>query len=146
MKSISEFKLKKVPTEFEKAIIRTSKNSADYIRKFFFEDIGIFESFFTLLLSRSNTTIGYSKISQGGIAGTVVDVKLIAKYAIDALASSVILCHNHPSGNLQPSKQDIDLTKKVISGLKLLDIQVLDHVILTETEHYSFADSGLLIY
>lgn len=95
-------------------------------------------------MNRSNNTIGYAKISQGGVAGTVVDVKIIAKYAIDTLASSVILAHNHPSGNTQPSRADKDITQKIKDSLKLFDISVLDHIILTEDEYFSFADEGLI--
>lgn len=138
----SEYKLTKVKSDFERVKITSSIESADYIRKFYSDDIGIFESSFILLLDRSNHTIGYAKISQGGISGTVVDVRIIAKYAIDSLCSAVILAHNHPSGNLKPSQADERLTKQVFEGLKLLEVQLLDHVILTETDYYSFGDNG----
>ena len=97
-----------------------------------------------MLLNRANKTIGYAKISQGGVSGTVVDVKLIAKYAVESLASGVILAHNHPSGNLTPSHQDIALTRKVKEALTLLDSQLLDHVILSADGYKSFADEGIL--
>lgn len=138
------YELKKIQSEFPQVKILTSLESVNFIRQFYGDDLEIFESFFILLLNRANKTIGYAKISQGGITGTVVDVKLIAKYAIDSLASSVILAHNHPSGNLQPSQADKDITSKIIKGLNILDVQVLDHVILTADEYYSFADNGLL--
>jgi DNA repair protein RadC len=104
----------------------------------------IFESVFILLLNQINDTIGYAKISQGGIAGTVVDVRLIAKYAVDSLATAVILAHNHPTGELKPSDADIKITEKVKNGLQILDIKVLDHVILTKNGYYSFADEGII--
>jgi DNA repair protein RadC len=141
----SEYKLTKVKSDFERVKITSSIESADYIRKFYSDDIGIFESCFILLLDRSNHTIGYAKISQGGISGTVVDVRIIAKYAIDSLCSAVILAHNHPSGNLRPSDGDKRITKQALEGLKLLNVELLDHVILTESSHYSFADSGDLL-
>jgi DNA repair protein RadC len=135
--------LKRIQTDFPKAAIRSSKDSAKFIKQFYVDDISIFESFFILMLNRSNTTIGYAKISQGGITGTSVDVRLIAKYAVDSLCCGVILAHNHPSGNLMPSRHDIELTKKVKSALSLFDIQVIDHVILTDSDSYcSLADEG----
>jgi len=98
---------------FEKKKITSSQDTYNYIKQFYFDDIEIYESFFILLLNRSNQTIAYAKISQGGIAGTVVDIKLIAKYAIESLASGVIIAHNHPSNNVQPSKQDTEITIKI---------------------------------
>lgn len=143
--SIPEIQLRKVPTYFKKCKIKSSGDGEEYIKQFFHEDIEIYESFFILLLNRGSNTIGYAKISQGGVAGTVVDCKLIAKYAIESLASSVILAHNHPSGNIQPSQCDITMTKKIKLGLELLDIKVLDHIILTPDEgYYSFADEGMI--
>ena len=138
------FELKKIQTEFPNVKITSSKDGYDFIKQFYGDDIEIFESFFILLLNRANKTIGYAKISQGGITGTVVDIKLVAKYAVESLAQSVILAHNHPSGTLAPSEADISITNKIISGLKLLEVNVLDHVILTNESYYSFADNGLL--
>ena len=139
-----ELKAKKTPSNFEKVKIISSNDAFQIIKQFYFDDIDIFESFFILCLNRNNQTIAYAKISQGGVAGTVVDIKLIAKYAIDCLASGVILAHNHPSGNLKPSNEDLAITKKVKEGLKILDIQVLDHLILTSQGYLSFGDEGIL--
>ena len=139
-----ELKAKKTPSNFEKVKIVSSKDAFKVIKQFYFDDIDIFESFFILCLNRNNQTIAYAKISQGGVAGTVVDIKLIAKYAIDCLASGVILAHNHPSGDLKPSNEDLAITKKVKEGLKILDIQVLDHLILTSQGYLSFGDEGIL--
>lgn len=100
------------------------------------------EEFWVLLLNRSNKVITKYKISQGGIAGTVIDVRLILKSAIDNLASSIILCHNHPSGNIQPSEADRSVTKKIKEASEVMDIPVLDHIIITESSYYSFADEG----
>jgi DNA repair protein RadC len=139
--------LRHIQSNFPKAKINSSADSAEFIKQFYGDDISIFESFFILMLNRANTTVGYAKISQGGISGTVVDVRIIAKYAVDTLCSSVILAHNHPSGNTTPSSCDIDITRKTKNALELLDIKVIDHVILTETDGYfSFADDGLLLY
>lgn len=143
-KTLEMISLKKDPTQFERIKITSSNDSANYIRQFYSDDIEIYESFFILLLNRQNKTIGYAKISQGGVAGTVVDAKILLKYVVDTLASAVILCHNHPSGNLNPSTQDIELTKKLSQAIKLVDSQVLDHIILTPDSFYSFADNGLI--
>ncbi len=102
------------------------------------------EEFWILLLNRANKVISTQKISQGGISGTVIDSRLIMKVAIDQLASSIILCHNHPSGNLLPSQQDKSITNKLIEAGKIMDIPVLDHLIITESGYYSFADEGLI--
>lgn len=134
--------LKKADSTLQNVKITTSDDAANFARQFYFEDIEIFESFFIILLNRANNTIGYVKISQGGTAGTVVDLKLIAFYAIETLSASVILVHNHPSGNINPSDADAIITKKAKNGLALLDINVLDHVILSKDNHFSFADDG----
>ena len=139
-----ELKAKKTPSNFEKVKIISSNDAFKVIKQFYFDDIDIFESFFILCLNRNNQTIAYAKISQGGVAGTVVDIKLIAKYAIDCLASAVILAHNHPSGNLKPSNEDLAITKRIKEGLKILDISVLDHIILTSDGYLSFGDEGIL--
>lgn len=142
--SLQYLELKKNPTDFPCIQITSAKEAADFIRRFYSDDIGIFESFFILLLNRGNKTIGYAKISQGGIAGTIVDNRIIAKYAVDHLASAVILAHNHPSGTLKPSKQDIQITKKAKEALNLFDIQIHDHIILTEDSFLSFDQENLL--
>lgn len=144
MKTIKLFELKKIQTAFPSVKITSPDEAADFIRLFYFDDIEIFESFFILLLNRANKTIGYAKISQGGISGTVVDVRIIAKYAIEALATSVILAHNHPSGNLTPSQADITITEKIKHGLKILDINVFDHIILSADSFYSFETNNIL--
>lgn len=138
--------LKKETTNFEKVRISRSQDAADYIRNFYSDDIGIFESFFILIMNRKNETIGYAKISQGGTAGTVIDTKIIAKYAVDSLANSLILAHNHPSGYTEPSEQDKIITTKIINAMKLLDVNVLDHVILTENSYRSMADECDVIF
>jgi DNA repair protein RadC len=144
IKTIKLFELKKIQTEFPSVKITSPDEAADFIRQFYFDDIEIFESFFILLLNQGNKTIGCAKISQGGIAGTVIDVRIIAKYAIESLAVSVILAHNHPSGNLIPSQSDKNMTEKIKSGLKILDINVFDHIILTADSFYSFESNNIL--
>lgn len=102
------------------------------------------EAFWIILLNRANRVIKKHQISQGGVAGTVADPKIIFKVAVEELASGIILAHNHPSGNLTASQADLDLTKKLKESGKLLDIQVLDHLILADKKYFSFADEGLL--
>lgn len=102
------------------------------------------EAFWIILLNRANRVIKKHQISQGGVAGTVADPKIIFKVAVEELASGIILAHNHPSGNLTASQADIDLTKKLKESGRLLDIQVLDHLIIAGKKYFSFADEGLL--
>ena len=100
------------------------------------------EEFWVLFLNRSNRIIERSKISQGGVAGTVIDIKIILKQAIEKLASSIILCHNHPSGNKMPSGADDSITEKLKKGAELVDLKVLDHIIIADVDYYSYADEG----
>lgn len=100
------------------------------------------EEFWVILLNRANEVIRTEKISEGGVSGTVADPKLIFKTALDHLASALILVHNHPSGNLKPSQADLQLTQKMKEAGKFLEIPVLDHVIFTDHEFYSFVDEG----
>jgi DNA repair protein RadC len=102
------------------------------------------EEFWILFLNRSNRIINRMKLSQGGISGTVTDVRIVMKNAIECLASGIIVCHNHPSGNLNPSESDSKITQKIKEAGNLMDIQLLDHLIISEKDYYSFADNGLL--
>lgn len=126
----------------EKIKINSSEVAANYVRQFFFEDIEVYESFFILMLNKNNSTIGWAKISQGGIDGTVVDSILVAKFCIAKLAKGVILCHNHPSGELQPSDADIRITRQISNALQLLGVKVQDHIILTSESYFSLLDNG----
>jgi len=101
-----------------------------------------YEEFWILLLNRANRILKKLNISEGGISGTVADPKKIFKLALDNNASSIILCHNHPSGNIQPSESDVKLTNKLKDAGKLLDLPVIDHIIIGEDKYYSFADEG----
>ena len=95
-------------------------------------------------INRANRVIKKYQISQGGVAGTVADPKIIFKMALQELASGIVLAHNHPSGNLTPSQSDIDLTKKLKEAGKFLEVQLLDHVIVAGQKYFSFADEGLV--
>lgn len=127
----------------EEKIKITSSKSAYSILKSKLTDLP-HEEFWVLFMSRSNSVIKTECISKGGISGTVVDIRLILKPAIECLASAIILGHNHPSGNLKPSHEDINLTKKIKEAAKLMDISLQDHLIIGDQAYLSFADEGIL--
>ncbi|MGB1217429.1 MAG: JAB domain-containing protein, partial [Saprospiraceae bacterium] len=102
------------------------------------------EEFWILLLNRANKVVAKEQVSIGGVTGTVVDAKIIFRKALSSLACGIILCHNHPSGNLNPSQADLQITKKLKQAGETLEINVLDHLIITENGYFSFADEGRL--
>lgn len=102
------------------------------------------EEFWAIFINNSNRVIGKSILSRGGITGTIVDVRLLLKAALEHEAVGVIVCHNHPSGKLQPSDQDLDLTNRIRDALQTIDMQLLDHLIITEYDYYSFCDADIL--
>ncbi len=122
--------------------VQSSKDIADYLR-IHFKDLN-HEVFAVVYLNRANKIMNYEVVSQGGMTGTVADTRIILKKALEAKATSIVLCHNHPSGNLMPSKADEELTNKIKQASLLLDIKVLDHLIVSEEGYYSFADEGNL--
>jgi DNA repair protein RadC len=122
--------------------IITSKDAVDIFQPLLGDNYH--EEFWILFLNRANLVIGKERISSGGMAGTVVDPKMIFKAALDNKASSIILCHNHPSGNTKPSDADIRLTKNLVEAGKVIEISVLDHVIITQEAFFSFADEGMM--
>lgn len=124
--------------------IFSSRDIVAYLREVWSDRMEYVEESYLILLSRSNHILGYLKLSQGGTAGTVVDVKMIYQAALKANSNAVILAHNHPSGKLRPSDPDIILTKQVKDAGKLLNITLFDHLILTVEGYYSFADEGII--
>ena len=105
----------------------------------------LYEKFYVVFLRKANNICGFAEVSSGGQAGTVVDVKQLFTRSLMANAAAIIVSHNHPSGNLQPSQADIDLTKRIKSAGLLLDLPCLDHIIMTEFKgYYSFADQGMM--
>ena len=102
------------------------------------------EEFWLLMLNRANRVLGRYKVSQGGLSGTVIDTRIILKKALDNLATSIIVCHNHPSGNKQPSDADLKITEKLKKAAEMLEIKLLDHVIIADKSYFSFADEGLI--
>lgn len=126
----------------KKPKISSSKSAYLYI-KHLFEDLE-HEEFYILVLNRANIVKSHHLISKGGLSETVADGKLIFKFALENTASAVILCHNHPSGNLSPSKADIDLTKRLKSFGEMIGLPILDHLIITNEFYFSFADNALM--
>ena len=136
------YKSKVKYSEMRKII--SSKDAEEILRNVWSNVMELREEFYMLVLNRANKVLGYYLISQGGTAGTVVDPKLIFSVALKCHASAIILAHNHPSGNTKPSEADLKLTKNLVAGGKLLEISVLDHLILTSENFFSFADEGLM--
>ena len=124
--------------------IGSSDDVVNLFRELWSSQIEIREELIVLLLDRSNRVLGYQLLSKGGTTGTIADLKLIFSVALEALASAIIIAHNHPSGNLKPSQADIKLTERIQEVGKQLDIPLLDHIILTKESYYSFADEGNL--
>jgi DNA repair protein RadC len=122
--------------------IKGSRDAADYLRP----EIGdlAYEEFWVLFLNRQNKVIDKRKLSQGGMTGTVIDVRMVLKLALEKHATSMIICHNHPSGNLDPSDADKKITKQMKEAAALMEIPVIDHLIVTQAGYFSFADEGLL--
>lgn len=132
--------------KIEEVVERKKINSSKDVYEIFNSLLGDlpYEEFWVLFLNHSNRIIEKIKISQGGISGTVTDVRIILKQALEKMASGIILCHNHPSGNLKPSDSDLTITQKLKEAGKLMDINVLDHIIICENGYYSFANEGCI--
>ncbi len=124
--------------------VTSSQDAYDYLISVWSPQIERLEEFVILCLNRSNKVLGFSKISSGGLSGTIADPKVIFQVALKANSSSIILCHNHPSGNIKPSDNDIRLTKKLKRAGEFLDLTVLDHLIISSDSFFSFADESLL--
>jgi len=125
--------------------IRSSSAAAELIREFYKDyDIEVQEVFLALYLNSSNNVTGFSIISQGTVNSTLVDTKILAKGVIDNLATGCIVAHNHPSGNTNPSSQDLSIVKRVKEVLNLFSVELLDSIIITKDSYLSFADEGLI--
>ena len=136
---------KSAPDATNRPIVNSSRSAYEMLLKTWDKDtLELQEQFKVLLLSRTNKVLGIYEVSQGSTCGTVVDPKLVFVAALKAAASSIIISHNHPSGNTKPSEADKQLTQKLSAGAQLLDIQLLDHIIVTAAHYCSFADEGLM--
>ena len=129
-------------SSLEKTIVRSSRDIAQYLQATL-KDFN-YEVFAVVFLNRANKINHFEIISKGGITGTVADPRIILKKALEEDATSIVLCHNHPSGNLQPSRTDEELTKKIKEAAAYFDIKIIDHIIVSEEGFYSFADEGML--
>ena len=125
-----------------KSVIKSSNDIAEYLRITLKDNQS--EVFAVVFLNKANKINNFEIISKGGITGTVADPRVILKKALESDATSLVLCHNHPSGNLKPSKADEELTAKIKEAAKYFDIRIMDHIIVSEEGYYSFSDEGLL--
>lgn len=144
-----EFKVSYKRSHQSKFKITSSHSAYQYLRPLYGSHIDWKESAYLLCLDRANAIIGHYRISEGGIAGTMMDPKIILGIALKAQASGIILSHNHPSGNLNPSQADVSITRKIKQACELLDMSLLDHIIMvseevSHTPYYSFIDQGAL--
>ena len=134
----------KIEKDIPNVKITQSSTVNDYIRKVYPVDINEREAMVVLYLNNSNRTLGFSIASIGGLTSTIIDVRLVLKDALLSNATGLILIHNHPSGTLKASNQDMSITKKVKKAAEVMDIKLLDHLILTEENYFSFADDGII--
>ena len=131
-----------IPPKEEEHLINSSEKAFRFLQK----DLACpYERFFVLLLSQAGKLVRKVLISEGGLACTTVDARKIFKFAIDEHCCGMILAHNHPSGNLQPSQEDINVTQKICEGARLLDLHVFDHIIIGNNRYFSFSDHNLVI-
>ena len=143
--TVGEVELTYKSTSKSRNKIYSSEDAYKYLLPTYKEGTICYKEYFKVLfLNQSNQILGYTLISEGGITETCADVRLIMQAALLTNSVALILTHNHPSGNLKPSPEDIRLTKQVRDAAQLMRIKVLDHIILTDTEYYSFADEGML--
>lgn len=145
--TITKYNLVKESSDIKKVKINSSNVTNEYLHQLWDKDIDIQESVYALFINSANNTIGYKLISKGGINSAIIDIRIILKYAIESLSTKIVIAHNHPSGNILPSDMDNNITKKIKSGLKMLDITLLDHIILSgndKNKYYSYADNGAL--
>jgi len=146
-KYLNEITVSYSKKRFTSTAVKSSKDVQAVAREIFNKckcQLELKEYFFIILLNRANEVIGYHKLSEGGICGTVVDIRIAFGTALKSLASGMILIHNHPSGNLKPSEADLRITKQFTESGKLLEVMVHDHLIITEEAYYSFADEDIL--
>lgn len=146
-KNLYKFFLKceKTPLLYDYEPISSSHEGANILKNIHAIEGNDFQEFFYILcLNRRNKVTGYHLISIGGMTGTVADPRLIIKAAAVSNCTSLILCHNHPSGSIKPSRADEELTQKIKQAAAFFDLKVLDHIILGENEYYSFADEGII--
>ena len=143
---VSEIEISYRPAIGRKPVISSSLDAFVELKNFYSTDtIALLEEFHVMYLNRFNRVLGVFPLSKGGITSTVADLRIILSIALKVAATGIILSHNHPSGNMSPSKEDKELTRKIKEGASIVEIKVLDHIILSpEKAFYSFADEGIL--
>ena len=143
---VAEIQVSYLPTTNKKPVVKTAFDAFIELIEFFpLDTISLHERFVAMYLNRSNRVLGVYELSKGGITGTVVDLRLLLSVALKTAATSIIICHNHPSGNLKASTNDIEITHKIKEACKLLDIILLDHLIITAgRKYFSMADEGII--
>lgn len=142
---IAEIKVSYSTNQIRKVKIKNSQSAYDsFLNSWNKQTIELQEEFKILFLNRNNEVLGIYNLSKGGTAQTIVDIKLLFAVALKSNAHSIILAHNHPSGNLKPSDADKNITAKIKKAGKYLDISILDHLIISRTSYLSFADDGIL--
>lgn len=143
--TVGEVELTYKSTSKSRSKIYSSEDAYKYLLPTYKEGTICYKEYFKVLfLNQSNQVLGYTLISEGGITETCADVRVILQAALLTNSVTIILAHNHPSGSMKPSRQDMEITKQVKDAAQLMRIKVLDHIILTDTGYYSFADEGQL--
>ena len=144
-KQVSEIQISYYPSILEDFKVENSQKSFElFLAEWEQNTLEMQEEVKLLLLNRNNRVLGIYSLAKGGLTACIVDVRIILSVALKCLATGIILVHNHPSGNLKPSQDDIKITEQLRDGCKLLNIQLLDHLIITRQDYFSFADEGLL--
>jgi DNA repair protein RadC len=140
---IAEISISYTPSRYKQAKIQSTVDAYNVLKDFFAPDtIALQEQFVVMYLNACHNVLGIYTASKGGITGTVADIRLILGVALKTASTAIIISHNHPSGNLQPSKADETLTQKLKNAAGLLDVNLLDHLIISDAGYYSFADEG----
>ena len=145
--NVAEIELRYLPKRNVSSLPQITCSADSYalfLKSWDMDRLHLVEQFKMILLNRANRVLGIIELSTGGGTGTIADSRIIFAAALIANATSIIVSHNHPSGNLKPSRADIELTRKLREGGKLLDVAVLDHIIVTGHAYYSFADEGVI--
>ncbi len=143
---LKEYKIKvmKNDTLIESGFIRSSQDIYDYAMKIYDDTMHVIETSVTLFLNRANKVIGFARISTGGIDHCLIDKRVVIKYAFDTMSIGVALIHNHPSGNLEPSRYDNAVTTEIKKALDVCGIEFLDHIIISDSGFFSYHDKGLI--
>lgn len=143
--NVRRFRIVSEPSILPKVKVTKSSEVYDWIKKMYDEnktDMNVSEIVYAIMLNNSNSIVSYYKLSEGGLTSSLIDIRLLMKFAINSLCTSMILVHNHPSGNFKPSNEDIKITEKIKIAGKTLDIKLLDHMIITLKRYYSMLDEG----